>query len=160
MILAPVEHNEMYYLSMPEPTSLPSAPQGAAYNVATHFLLGPIFIITLVVAINVALHAQTHRPLHWWLVVVAFALFLLTLQQRMYSLRVQDRVIRLEERLRIRLLVPGVDPLQLALRQLIALRFASDAELPALVHRAIAENLTGAQIKAAITTWRVDDIRI
>ena len=143
-------------------TETNSAParQGAAYNIVTHLILAPIFTITFAVAIDAARHAQTHRLLHWWLVVVAFALILLTMQQRMYSLRVQDRVIRLEETLRVMRLAPGIDPGRLSLRQMIALRFASDGELPGLVDRAIAENLTGAQIKDAITAWRADAVRI
>ena len=96
----------------------------------------------------------------WWLVVVAGALFLLNAKQRDYSLRVQDRVIRLEERLRIAALMPAVDTRALTMRQLIALRFASDAELPALVYRTLNENLDGKAIKAAITDWRTDVERI
>jgi hypothetical protein len=141
-------------------TTSNNARQGAASNVATHFILGPIFIITFAVAINFAIHAPGQRLLHWWLVVVAFAFILLNVQQRMYSLRVQDRVIRLEERLRLMTVAPAIDTSRISLRQLIALRFASDAELPALAQRAIAENLTGAEIKGAITTWRPDNERI
>jgi len=141
-------------------TNSPVTRQGAAYNKLTHFVLVPVFTITFAIAIDVARHAQQHRLLHWWLVVVAFSFVLLTMQQRLYALRVQDRVIRLEERLRVLTLVPGVDGSRLSMRQLIALRFAPDGELPGLVQRALAENLDGAQIKAAITEWRRDDIRI
>lgn len=150
----------MYHRLMPTENNSAPARQGAAYNPATHFILGPILIITFGVAIDVAAHAHHHRVLHWWLVVVAFALIILTLQQRMYSLRVQDRVIRLEETLRLLRLAPGIDPSTLTLRQLIALRFASDGELPVLAQRAVVENMDGAQIKAAITSWRVDSNRI
>lgn len=145
---------------MPTDSISSSARQGAAYNPVTHFILAPIFAITLGVAINVAIHADTNRLLHWWMAVVAFAFLLLTMQQRMYSLRVQDRVIRLEETLRLARLASGVDPSKLSMRQFIALRFASDGELPALAQRAIAENMDGAQIKAAITNWRPDNDRI
>ncbi len=145
---------------MSSETNSPVRRQGAAYNTLTHFVLVPIFTITFGVAIDVVRHAQHHRLLHWWMVVVAFSFVLLTMQQRLYALRVQDRVIRLEERLRVMTLVPGVDGSRLSMRQLIALRFAPDGELPSLVHRALAENLNGAQIKAAITEWRRDDVRI
>src|SRR5665213_2493972 len=99
----------MYHLRMPTEKSSASARPGAAYNPVTHFILAPIFTITFGVAIAVAAHAHAHRLLHWWLVVVSFAFILLTVQQRMYSLRVQDRVIRLEETLRLIRLAPGVD---------------------------------------------------
>jgi len=90
-------------------------------------------------------------------------LFFRTTKVRTYALSNQDRIIRLEEQLRLADLLPEsklalVD--QVALRQYIALRFASDVELPALAARAVAENLTEKQIKEAIKTWRPDNHRI
>lgn len=83
---------------------------------------------------------------------------------RVFPLGVQDRVICLEERLRLARLLPA----DLAARaeglragQLIALRFASDMELPGLVRRVLDEGITGrGEIKALITTWRPDTRRI
>jgi hypothetical protein len=77
---------------------------------------------------------------------------------RMYSLKVQDRVIRLEEQSRLRWL--GVDSTGLTIGQLIALRFASDNEVGALATRARAESLAPKQIKEAIVNWRADDRRV
>jgi Kef-type K+ transport system membrane component KefB len=137
--------------------------QGAALNPITHFILVPIFLITFGTSINMAAHATEHRALAWWLVVVSFSLILLNINQRMYTLRVQDRVIRLEERLRYaELLSPELlaRAQTLSLSQVIGLRFASDAELPALVETSLAESLTQKQIKEKILTWRADKVRV
>jgi hypothetical protein len=79
------------------------------------------------------------------------------------TLRAQDRIIRLEERLRMAALLP-VDELArskaLTEAQIVALRFASDDELPALVNRTLDEKLTPEQIKQAINSWRPDYFRV
>jgi hypothetical protein len=79
------------------------------------------------------------------------------------ALRAQDRVIRLEERLRLARLMPGEDALIDSLRpgQLVALRFASDDEVPALVRRCASGDLVkGEQIKKEIRNWRPDYLRV
>ena len=78
---------------------------------------------------------------------------------RLYVVRLQDRIIRLEMQVRLARLGRGADFDRLTLRQLIALRFASDAELPALIERAIAEQLGSKQIKQAIKDWQGDYLR-
>jgi predicted lysophospholipase L1 biosynthesis ABC-type transport system permease subunit len=78
---------------------------------------------------------------------------------RQFALRLQNRIIRLEMQLRLARLGRERDLTRLALPQLIALRFASDAELPTLIERALAENLSPDQIKRAVTDWQADYLR-
>jgi hypothetical protein len=98
-----------------------------------------------------------------WLVVVAVAAGVLVFKTRTYALKAQDRVIRLEERLRLASLLPqslcsriG----ELDESQLIALRFACDSEVPGLVEKTLSAKLAGAEIKKTIATWRPDYWRI
>jgi hypothetical protein len=101
--------------------------------------------------------------LHIWIVVFNTALIVAVIRSRQYALKVQDRVIRLEERLRLATLLPDSLRPQIAKlteRQLIALRFASDEEVPALVERTLSANLAGADIKKSIKNWRPDYWRV
>ena len=98
-----------------------------------------------------------------WFVVLSFAVVILYLRVRQYPLKVQDRVIRLEERLRLQALAPAewhAQIYRLSEDQLIALRFASDDEVVALAKQALEENLNRRQIKERIRNWRADDWRV
>jgi uncharacterized protein DUF6526 len=96
-------------------------------------------------------------------VIVALALLGLAFYVRMFPLRVQDRVIRLEMSLRLAsVLPPDLRARASVLRpgQLVALRFASDAELPGLVRQVLDENLTDRrEIKKRIREWQADHLR-
>jgi hypothetical protein len=125
-----------------------------------HFFLIPIFLATFIWTI---VYAFQHGGLRSWLhVVLAFAALLAVFHMRFYSLKVQDRVIRLEERIRLSAIL--TDPLrsrinELTTKQLVALRFASDGEVAGLVEKALA----GAEpkaIKQAIVNWRADNERV
>ncbi len=138
--------------------------QGAALNPITHFVLMPLFTLSLGFAIYLTAHRRDENPvLYPWLIVLSLALILLNMQSRLYALRVQDRVIHLEERLRLAALLapePLAQVQSLSSAQLIGLRFASDAELPALALRAVKEGLSQKAIKNAIGHWRPDHGRI
>ena len=126
-----------------------------------HFVLAPLTIISVVLSIIVFTRHPGLLSTLW--VVLAIALLLNATKTRNYALKVQDRLIRLEERLRLSQLLPETARPRIAeLResQLIGLRFASDAELPALAMRALNEGLTQKQIKASIQVWRPDTFRV
>jgi hypothetical protein len=96
-------------------------------------------------------------------VLLAAAFVVLALRARLFALAVQDRLIRLEERLRYERVLPEelrwrAD--ELSVNQFIALRFASDEELPALVKKVLDEKLTQRKaIKQLIKNWRPDYLR-
>jgi hypothetical protein len=131
------------------------------YDPLFHFFILPVFAITRISSI---VHLVRRPGLHSaWLVVVMVAAVLLAFKVRLYALKVQDRVIRLEERSRLMMLLdPSLRPRigELTESQLIALRFASEGELPALAARALNEKLAGAEIKKAIQQWRPDYWRV
>jgi hypothetical protein len=129
-----------------------------------HFFVFPVFLVNVGVAIYIAIHFRHEHPyLGHWFIVFALALLILAFKSRMYALKVQDRLIRLEERLRLTSLLPSNELAhinELTTRQLIALRFASDDELPALVHKTLTQNLEPKAIKQNIINWRADDHRV
>ena len=96
-------------------------------------------------------------------VILAVSLILMYAYMRSFVVTVQDRVIRLEERLRMAALLPAeLKPRipEFSPRQLVALRFASDAELPALAKRVLDEKITDQkEIKKLIMEWRADYLR-
>ena len=126
-----------------------------------HFFLAPLLIVALILSIISLVRHPGLDSILWLL--LAVALFLTAERARSYALKAQDRVIRLEERLRLSMLLPeAARPriAELTEPQLIGLRFASDAELPALATRALNEKLAGAEIKKAIREWRPDEWRV
>ncbi len=123
-----------------------------------HFFALPVFFLTFLLSIWKLIKDFSFESA--WMVVVALAAVVAVLKIRTYSLRQQDRIIRLEERLPLlaessRGKIPALSE-----SQLIALRFACDAEVPALVEKTLAGNLPGAEIKKVIVNWRPDNWRI
>jgi hypothetical protein len=96
-------------------------------------------------------------------VLTAAALLLLMLYARTFALTVQNRVIRLEERIRLERLLPeDLKPRvgEFTSGQLVAMRFACDAELPALARKVLADNIQeGKAIKQMVQAWRADYLR-
>ena len=93
----------------------------------------------------------------------AVAVLLVAFFSRTNALKAQDRVIRLEERLRMQELLPVESKSrihEITTSQILALRFASDEELPALVKKALDDNADATSIKQAIKNWRADHHRL
>lgn len=127
-----------------------------------HFFVLPVLVINVIV--TAVQFVQRPALITAWLFVLAIALAIGIWTARAMALRAQDRIIRLEERMRLeRLLPPDLRGRLAELRtsQLIALRFASDDEVPDLVRRALTGELQRqGDIKRAIRDWRPDYLRV
>ena len=98
----------------------------------------------------------------WAVMMIIFAVFVLGWISRVYTVKLQDRIIMLETKVRAAELLPAGADAQLAklsVKQITALRFASDEELGALLERAVRESMAPKDIKAAVKTWRADHYR-
>ncbi len=129
---------------------------------AWHFFALPVLgINALALAVTFAGNPSLRNA---WVVIVAIALFTGIFISRSMPLRAQDRIIRLEERIRLQRLLPAdlrgrID--DLTATQLIALRFAPDDEVADLTWRSLnGELTTRADIKRAIKNWRPDTLRV
>jgi hypothetical protein len=134
----------------------------ARFHPPFHFFLAPGSIVLLILTVvNVVRH---FRRLDAWILLLMGILFLVAVFLiRLNALKVQDRLIRLEERLRLQALLPvAMSPHigELTESQLIALRFASDSELPSLMEKVLAANMGSKDIKKTIVTWRADTFRV
>jgi hypothetical protein len=121
---------------------------------------GFLFVLLAVVAFTLRWFNIGGRPMFAaGLAALIGAVIVLLLISRLYTTRLQDRIIKLEMRVRgAQLLSPPQQAalLRLSRPQLVALRFASDEELPALLERAEREQLSADQIKRAIANWVPD----
>lgn len=131
------------------------------YYPLLHFVVQPILLVNLIVAVRVAMR----DPSAWnlWQVVLAVGLGALSWAARAMALRVQDRVIRVEMRLRFAALLDRetlAATSRLTRGQLVGLRFAGDGELPALVARCLKGELAnGEAVKKEIRDWQPDWLR-
>jgi hypothetical protein len=128
---------------------------------AFHVVLFSVLFVNLIVAIvHVVRHAGFASA---WFLVLSAAAILALFKMRQYPVKVQDRVIRIEERLRLQALAPAewhAQIYRLSEDQLIGLRFADDEEVVELAKQALEHNLNRKQIKERIKSWRPDCWRV
>jgi hypothetical protein len=128
-----------------------------------HFVLGPIILVTLIGSfVNLWQSLGDHERLYNASLIAAMsvALFLLFIFTRNFSMGVQDRAIRAEENLRYFALTgKRLDP-RITIKQIVGLRFASDAEFVELARKAAEGGMSPDAIKKAVTNWRADRDRV
>ncbi|MEA2274656.1 MAG: hypothetical protein QOI98_3364 [Solirubrobacteraceae bacterium] len=132
------------------------------YHPIYHFFIVPVFAINALVAIVIAVRHFSAMTV--WLAIVGLALAGMTLIIRTYPLRVQDRLIRLEEQLRLQRVLPSdLQPRigDLHTSQLIAMRFCGDDEVCELARAILDGDVKSAgEIKQRIKSWRADWLRV
>jgi uncharacterized protein DUF6526 len=128
-----------------------------------HFVLLPILLLTLIGSfVNLGKSFGDHERLYSaaLIAVICFCALVLAFLARVFALKAQDRAIRAEENLRHFAMTGKLLDPRLSIRQVIALRFASDAEFVALARRAADESLAPSAIKGAVKNWREDTYRV
>ena len=127
-----------------------------------HGVTGLLIISFLVGSIITFVHAHDKVVQHAAMIMIVGAVAMIGLfwYARVFALKAQDRAIRAEENFRHYILTGKPLGKQIRLGQIIALRFASDEEFPALAKKAVEEKLTSKQIKQAIQNWRADYHRV
>jgi uncharacterized membrane protein YraQ (UPF0718 family) len=128
-----------------------------------HFVLAPITMLILIGSVyNLFQSFDDHSRLYnaSLIVAIAVALFLNTFLTRIYPLKAQDRAIRAEENLRHYVITGKLLDRRVTVKQIVALRFASDEEFAALAARAANEGLSQDDIKKSIKSWRADHDRL
>lgn len=142
-----------------------SAPQTYAthrrFDPPYHFVLLPFFLVTVIATVTTFVRRPALAT--FWIALLALAVTFLALKVRVYALRVQDRIIHLEEQLRLARLLPEdlkARIPELSVKQCVGLRFASNGEVADRMREALQENLDGEAIKKRIRTWRPDEFRV
>ena len=138
-----------------------NAKNHARYVPVWHFLTPVIMLALLGGSINNFLRSDEHTHYSAALILGSIILlFIFYWYTRAFALRAQDRAIRAEENLRHFVLTGKPLDKKLRMGQIIALRFAGDAEFAALADRAVRENLSSKEIKEAIQNWKADYNRV
>ena len=128
-----------------------------------HVVLFLMLVLTLIGAgVNLYESWGDHQRLYSasLIVVLTAAMLILFFLCRVFALKAQDRAIRAEENLRHFALTGKLLDSRLGVLQIVALRFASDAEFPQLAREAVDKNLAPNDIKKAIKSWRGDFYRV
>lgn len=126
-----------------------------------HYLTFGAILALIGGSVNYLLKATPENKYLASLLVLASIIFVLVAWfTRTFALKAQDRAIRAEENLRHFVLTGKLLPAKLTVGQIVALRFAADAEFPALVEKAATESLTGKEIKESIQNWKADFYRV
>jgi hypothetical protein len=134
------------------------------YYIPHHFVFYPIGLAGM----GFGIAAWYFHPENCWLggsitLMFALVIWLSYMMRQHYALTLQDRLVRMEMRLRYYQLTNErfeKHEATLSFGQIAALRFASDEELPALVQRTIKESLSSKDIKKAIVHWQADTMRV
>jgi len=143
----------------------------ATQNFANHRQFGPMFHGVLFGILLLTLIGSCVNLYHNWgdhtvmysaslIVVLVITSIMIALFGRIFALKAQDRAIRAEENLRHFVLTGKLLDPRLEIGQIIALRFAPDAEMPGLAAKAAQEQIKGADIKKSIKSWRPDFYRV
>jgi len=122
----------------------------------------PLIVLGILVW-GIILFMDHHREMHFlgaFMIITSVVLLIIWWYARVFALRAQDRAIRAEENFRHYILTGKPFDPHLKMRQIIALRFASDEEFPILTRRAVDEKLSSRQIKEAIKNWKADYNRV
>jgi Family of unknown function (DUF6526) len=126
-----------------------------------HFVLFGVLVVNLLWSVVRAVRSVSFESI--WGIFMALAILTIYFYMRIFALTVQDRVIRLEMRLRLKDVLPGELRSrigELTPGQLIALRFASDGELPDLVREVLSNNIRDRDaIKRKVRDWQADHLR-
>ena len=134
------------------------------FHVPHHFMLLPLLAIAIVVSVYHIFHSPFQQVLYIWVtILLLFMIWIVIMLRQHYALGNQNRIVRLEMRLRYYQLTGNrFEPVekQLYFNQIAALRFASDDELLPLIDRAIKEKLSPKDIKQSIVNWQADYMRV
>jgi len=135
----------------------------ARFVTGFHRILVPVLALTFIGAcVNFGKSIGDHERLYSasLILVLSACMIPLALFARIFALKAQDRAIRAEENLRHFAMTGKLLDARLSVKQIVALRFASDDEFTALAARASADNLSPTAVKQSIKNWRADEYRV